>query len=150
MIRKNECIQHPIRQKGMTLIELLIVVAIIGILTSIAYPSYQQHVLKSHRATAMADMMKIQIELELDKSKTGVYHFSSIVSGGTCSFCDTEPSRYRLTAVAPNSSSATGMNAYTITATPPGNSAQEKDKCGTLTLNAGSVGTTSTAVDNCW
>ena len=144
MIRKNECIQHPIRQKGMTLIELLIVVAIIGILTSIAYPSYQQHVLKSHRATAMADMMKIQIELELDKSKTGVYHFSSIVSGGTCSFCDTETSRYQFDI----DDTGLGMDSYVITAAPVESSVQNKDKCGTLSLNAGSVG--AAGQDSCW
>ncbi|MBD1571832.1 type IV pilin protein [Vibrio sp. S17_S38] len=132
------------RQKGMTLIELLIVIAIIGILTSIAYPSYQEHILKSHRATAMADMMKIQIELELDKNKTGVYHFSSIVSGGTCRFCDTEASRYQLEI----DDTGSGMDSYIIIAVPVESSAQNKDKCGTLSLNAGSVGTARQ--DSCW
>jgi type IV pilus assembly protein PilE len=47
------------RQAGITLIELMIVVAIIGILAAVAYPSYQEHVRKSNRAEAQAFMMDI-------------------------------------------------------------------------------------------
>jgi type IV pilus assembly protein PilE len=47
------------RQGGFTLIEMMIVVAIIGILAAIAYPSYQQYIIRGNRAAAQAAMMDI-------------------------------------------------------------------------------------------
>ncbi len=143
MSRKITCTRMTSHQKAMTFIELLIVVAVIGILTAIAYPSYQQHVLKSHRSTAMADMMKIQLELEQSKSATGSYN-TSLVAAGTCSFCDTDTTRYQFRIT----TSASGLDVYKIIASPVQNSAQTNDSCGILTLNAGSVGTANT--NNCW
>ena len=44
--------------KGFTLIEVMIVVAIVGILAAVAYPSYQQHVLKTRRAAAAGCLLE--------------------------------------------------------------------------------------------
>lgn len=78
------------------MIELLIAVAIVGILGAIAYPSYTNHVIKAHRVTAIADMTKIQLEMETLYTGNYASAAENIISGGTCLFCDTDTSRYTL------------------------------------------------------
>ena len=59
--------------KGFTLIEMMIVVAIIGILAAIAYPSYQQYIIKTKRADMMSEMQNIASEIQARKLAQGSY-----------------------------------------------------------------------------
>ena len=70
--------------KGFTLIEMMIVVAIIGILAAIAYPSYQQYVIKTKRTDMMSEMQNIASEIESRKLAQGSY--SAISDGVIANF----------------------------------------------------------------
>lgn len=134
------------QQKGMTLVEILIAVAVIGILSAIAYPSYQKNMLKGYRSQAMADLMKIQLRLEEQYTQHGDYKFDLTVSAGTCSFCETEPSRYQFSI---DDSGSSPAERYVLAAKPQKISGQHKDACGVLYLNAIGMGSAENE-GNCW
>ena len=61
------------KQRGFTLIELMIVVAIIGVLAAIAYPSYQRYVIKTKRTDMMSELQNIAAQIERRKLAQGSY-----------------------------------------------------------------------------
>ena len=81
MLALNTSMQ-PAKQAGFTLIELMIVVAIIAVLASVAYPSYQGYVIKSKRADMMSEMHNIASEIQARKLAQGNYS-NAIKSGLT-------------------------------------------------------------------
>ena len=68
--------------KGFTLIELMIVVAIVAIMSAIAYPSYQQYVIKTKRTDMMSEMQNIASEIQARKLAQGSYN-NNLKSGLT-------------------------------------------------------------------
>ena len=69
----NRSISPSDSQHGITLIEVMIVVAIIGVLAAIAYPGYQSYITKSKRADMMSEMQNIATQIQTNKLAQGSY-----------------------------------------------------------------------------
>ena len=75
--------------QGFTLVELMIVVAIVGILSMLAYPSYQGFIKGSNRSAAQADLMSLAAAMERHKAASYRYwasHFPPCLPGSAISF----------------------------------------------------------------
>ena len=136
-------------QSGFSLIELMIAVAIIGILAAIAYPSYQDSIRRSARADAQADLMELAQTSERFFTTNNRYDQTRAGVAYVLPFAQSPRSatgvRYNIAFV----SAAPGL-AYVLQAVPIG--PQVDDKCGTLTINQLGVTTPVLGTDgrNCW
>lgn len=149
-------------RNGFTLIEMMITVAIIAILASIAFPSYQSSILKSRRADAKSVLLQAANWMEryyainhrYDQDINGVSVTSSSAttafpqSGFTKSPMNSSTYYYDI------SLSNVTQTTFTLTATPVSTTNQIKDACKNLTLNQAGTksvagGATLTA-DQCW
>ena len=129
-------------EAGFTLVELMITVAIIGILASVAVPSYRSYVLKSRRVEAMSELTKAQTIIERCYGANFTY-------SGACSPTTplTTPNGfYTITA-------ASVATTYTFTATAAGSQAADTT-CTTLSVDQANqklaFDSGGTAQPSCW
>ncbi len=142
------------KQYGFTLVELMIVLAIIGILAAIAYPSYREYVLKTGRADGKAKLAEVISAQERFYSQNQRYTTDLSSGAGLNYGADPVPSserRYNISAAA--CVGAVIGNCVQLTATPIGAQVADAD-CGNLTLNSrgtqGAGGGTEAERQTCW
>jgi len=137
------------KQQGVNLIELMIVVVVIGIIVSVAYPSYTNQVQQTRRADCSGALASLSGAMERHFTVTGSYLGAGApntgtpaVFAGTCPVDGSAPT-YNLTI------SAATTSTYSVQAAPIG--PQATDKCGTLTLsNTGLKGVTGASAGVTW
>lgn len=143
-MKNSNCIRSRPHAAGFTLVELLVVVAIVAILGAIAYPGYRSHVVKTQRSAAKACLTQYASLVERFYTTSMTYVGAPGPPG-----CATEGSmdlHYTF--------STTGLSAtaYSVRATPTATFAERDKDCGTLTLNQ--VGEKNVlikgTVDLCW
>jgi len=133
-------------QQGLTLIELMIVVVIVGIIAMIAVPSYRSHVVKSNRAAAEAFIMGVANKQEQYMLDARTYTNSLSTLGMTT---PSDVSKHYTISI---SGVAATPPAYTVVAAPTGGQATDDTKCGSVSINqAGTKAITGTGtVAECW
>ena len=138
------------RQHGVTLMEMMVVVVIVGILAAIAYPSYRAQVRRSNRTEARVALEQTAGALEKCYTRYMMYNDNTncpaanqFTAGGGF---NTQQGFYRITA-------AVAGTTFTVTATPQGGQATDA-QCMNFTLNETGVrgvsGSASATPAQCW
>ena len=128
------------RTKGFTLVELMIVIAIVAILVALAYPSWEESIKKARRADGIESLQSLRIKQKQWRANHVSYSTTlSDVSGAT----STE-GHYTIAFVgSPNATT------FVAKATPTG--AQSTDSCGTFAINQdGPLHSGDYANARCW
>ncbi|MAY42815.1 MULTISPECIES: type IV pilin protein [unclassified Neptuniibacter] len=123
---------------GFSLLELMIVVAIVGILASIAYPSYQEQVADGRRVDAQANILSLAQHMEREYTENGTYvgaalPYNEAPKDGADKFYDL---------ALPVQTATT----YILRARPKNGMAG--DRCGDMTVNH--LGQKSASENDCW
>jgi type IV pilus assembly protein PilE len=142
------------KEKGFSLMELMIVVAIVGILAAIAYPSYQNYVLRTGRSDGQAKMMEIIQAQERFYSQNQTYTTNLGAGGlayGVAANASVPSAEGRYTIQAAACANSTIARCVILTATRVGPQLQDNE-CGNLTIDSrGTKGKSGTGtVATCW
>lgn len=146
---------NPTMQKGFTLIELMIVVAIVGFLAAIAYPSYTNYVTNSNRTVGQSMLTQVanrqeQFFMDYKRYAENLTELGFPANPFTVNN-DGQPGGsgqvlYQIEIDADN----TGGSRFAIRAVPQGTHATRDTDCGTLTLNHRGVKGASGTSPRCW
>ncbi len=141
--------------KGFTLIELIIVLAITGILAALAYPSYQDYLTRARRSEGQTALLDLANRMEEYYAENNTYQTAAIAtqtSNDVLSRKTTLENHYNLAII------QSSENTYTLLATPVGKQAANDKRCQALTYNhlgekniaAGPAGAPTGTAEQCW
>jgi len=143
------------RALGVTLLEVLVVVAIVGVLAAIGYPSYTQYITRTNRAVAKAAVLQVADRQEQFFADNKRYSASLVQLGYAADgfmlndegAAVADGDSQRIYSVALSNTSAT---TFTVNAAPQLRQSDRDQQCQTLTLtHTGRRGQTGPG-DNCW
>jgi type IV pilus assembly protein PilE len=143
-MRNHRSLKHH-RQRGVTLIELMIVMVVVGILGAIAYPSYQAQMQRTRRADGKATLLNVAQQLERCHTRFNAYDNAGCPTVGALPL-ESPAGYYSISA------EALAVNSFTLRATPQ-NGQVTDDTCGVLGLTSAGVRTSLNGADDaagCW
>ena len=143
------------KHRGFSLIELMVVVAIVGILAAVAFPAYTNYSTKTKRALAKSQLTQIASKQEQFFADNKRYADDLAELGYAAATMTVNPSSEFVASSATDalytlSLTDTGTRTFIATATPLGVQATNDTDCGTMYLNQSGTRTSSGGGSGCW
>lgn len=137
------------RQRGLTLVELIVVVAVMSIIATVAYPLYTTQMQKVRRADAKVALETLALAQERHYTINGAYaNLATLASTNlipnTLADGDSDKGYYDITVDGLGANNQT----YLLSATPASSGPQDGDDCQSFTLNQ--AGAKTATNDKCW
>ncbi|MDR1995502.1 type IV pilin protein [Azonexus sp.] len=153
IIRATSChglsMTRRFEKRGFTLIEMMVVIVIVGILASFAYPSYMESVRRARRTDATRALMEAAAAMERYFSQHQSYADATLGTGANDVYRNTSQDGFYTLSFGANPTAA----AYSLVATPVAGTTQASDQCGNFMLNnlsVRSVSGTGVTAQECW
>lgn len=134
------------KKNGFSLIELMMTVAVVGVLASISVPTYKNYSMKIKRSEGRSFAMEIMQRQEKFYNENNTYTTNLSQLGYNSSTPTSEKGYYKVTATAASDGIA---NNVIITAQPIGSQTSDTE-CGSFIYNSNGLKSTSTSSSTCW